>query len=85
MSKGSADCTCCPCDATVTRQFDQTSGRYNDQSAWYSNAMQGAFVQMQNMFQAQAQNSLEKTPNTEMMNQQSLTAALSTLIAAAKA
>ena len=79
-------CTCpCFCDPTVPRQFEQTGGRYNDQSAWYSNAAQGAFVQMQNMFQAQAQNSLEKTPESEMMNMQNLMAALTQIIAAAKA
>ena len=48
------------CDPTVTRQFDQTSGRYNDRSAFANNAAQDSFNSMQQMFLATAQNTLEQ-------------------------
>ena len=81
-----AKCICpCFCDPTVARQFEQTGGRYNDRSAFANNLQQDSVVQMQSMFQAQAQNALEQTPSTTMMEQQSLVAGLANLIAAAKA
>ena len=78
------DCNCCGCDPGSNRTFEQTASRYNDRSAFANNLQQDSVVQMQSMFQAQAQNALEQTPSTTMMEQQSLFAALSGLIAAAK-
>ena len=80
------ECQCpCFCDPTVSRQFEQTSGRYNDRSAFANNLQQDAVVQMQSMFQAQAQNALEQTPNSSAVSESNLVANLATLIAAAKA
>lgn len=78
MDKDSGGCTCCPCDATATRTFDQTGARYNDRSAFANNLQQDAVVQMQSMFQAQAQNALEQTPGT---TDQSLAAQMANLVA----
>ena len=81
-----AKCTCpCFCDPTVPRQFEQTGGRYNDRSAFANNLQQDSVVQLQGMFQAQAQNSLEQTPETSAVNLQNMVAAISQVIAAAKA
>lgn len=86
MNKDGGGCGCsCICDATVQRQFDQTSGRYNDRSAFANNLQQDSVVQMQSMFQAQAQNSLEQTPATTDQSMAAQTANLAALIAAAKA
>jgi len=71
-----SDCPCCACDGTVNRQFEQTSGRYNDRSAFANNLQQDSVVQMQNMFQAQAQNSLEQTPQTTLIAMMQQLAAL---------
>lgn len=54
------------CDPTVTRQFDQTSGRYNDRSAFANNASQDGFVSMQMMFLATAQNTLEQNNQSSL-------------------
>ena len=63
------ECTCpCFCDPTVPRQFEQTGGRYNDRSAFANNLQQDSVVQLQGMFQAQAQNALEHTPETSMVS-----------------
>lgn len=79
-------CQCpCFCDPTVARQFEQTGGRYNDRSAFANNLQQDSVVQMQSMFQAQAQNALEQTPQTSMMDNTNTMAALVSLLQAAKA
>ena len=86
MADKDKSCQCpCFCDPTVARQFEQTGGRYNDRSAFANNLQQDSVVQMQSIFQAQAQNSLEQTPHTQMQTDASNIAGLATLIAAAKA
>jgi hypothetical protein len=63
------ECECSCCIEPVTQQtFNQTAARYNDRSAFANNLQQDSVVQMQNMFQAQAQNSLEQTPGTNLTN-----------------
>lgn len=59
---GKENCHCgpCLCDGTVARQFEQTAGRYNDQSAFASAESQKTFVHMSSQFQATAQNTLEQ-------------------------
>jgi hypothetical protein len=52
----------------VTQQFEQTAGRYNDRSAFASNAAQDAFNNNSSMFQAQAQNALEQTPQSNLLS-----------------
>lgn len=76
-------CNCC-LDPANQMLLTSTTARYNDRSAFANNLQQDSVVQMQNMFQATAQNTLEQTPQTTMMDQQSLTAALSQLISAAR-
>lgn len=79
-------CHCpCFCDPTVGRQFEQTSGRYNDRSAFASNMQQDANVAMNSMFLAQAQNALEQTPATTDQSATSQMANLVAIINAAKA
>ena len=69
---GGNSCGCsCICDSTVARQFDQTSGRYNDRSAFANNAAQDAFNNMNSMFLAEAQNNLEKHGLADMLVQMS--------------
>lgn len=50
-------CTCI-CDPTVGRQFDQTSGRFNDRSAFSNNNQMDAVQQLNSMFTAKAQQTL---------------------------
>ena len=79
-------CNCpCFCDPTTSRAMEQTGMRYNDRSAFAGSLQMDNNVALNGIFLSQAQNSVEQTPNSQMMNQQSLTASLSTLIAAAKA
>ena len=86
MADKDSTCQCpCFCDPTVARQFEQTGGRYNDRSAFANNLQQDSVVQMQSMFQAQAQNALEQTPQTSAITDAGLVAHLATLINAAKA
>ena len=52
-------CGCsCICDPTVARQFDQTSGRYNDRSAFANNNQMDAVQQLNSMFTAKSQQTL---------------------------
>ena len=52
-------CGCsCICDPTVSRQFDQTSGRYNDRSAFANNNQMDAVQQLNSMFTAKSQQTL---------------------------
>ena len=62
----SGNCTCCPCDATVTRQFDQTSGRFNDRSAFASANAMDTVTQLNSMFTAQAQQTLQKNSSDQL-------------------
>jgi hypothetical protein len=48
------------CDPTVTRQFDQTSGRFNQRAAFADAAAMDGFNLMFMQFQATAQNLLEQ-------------------------
>ena len=53
-------CGCsCICDPTVSRQFDQSSGRYNDRSAFANNNQMDAVTQLNSMFTARAQQTLQ--------------------------
>ena len=53
-------CGCsCVCDPTVPRVLDQTSSRYNDRSAFANNNQQDAVTQLNSMFTARAQQSLQ--------------------------
>ena len=61
-------CGCsCICDPTVARGFDQSSMRYNDRSAYANNNQMDNQTLLLSMFQSQAQNSLEKTPETDLI------------------
>jgi hypothetical protein len=53
-------------DPIVSRQFDQTAARYNDRSAFSNNAAMDNNNMLQSMFQAQAQNTLESTPGSNL-------------------
>ena len=86
MADEASKCHCpCFCDPTTARQFEQTSGRFNDRSAFANNLQQDSVVQMQSMFQAQAQNALEQTPQTQGITDAAWVANLVSLISAAKA
>lgn len=63
---GGGCCGRCPADPNVDRMFDQTAARYNDRSAFSNNAAMDNNNMLQSMFQAQAQNSLEQTPSTDI-------------------
>lgn len=52
------ECCGCPCDPTVSRQFDQSSGRFNDRSAFANNNQMDAVQQLNSMFTAKAQQTL---------------------------
>jgi len=64
----------CVSDPNVSRMFDQTAARYNDRSAFSNNAAMDNNNMLQSMFQAQAQNSLESTPQHSLVELQSLMA-----------
>lgn len=51
-------CDRCICDPTVTRQFDQTSGRYNDRSAFSNNNQMDTVQQLNAQFTAKANQTL---------------------------
>ena len=68
MAKGEP-CTCCPCDPTVARMFEQSAARYNDQSGFASNESQKNFIHMSANFLATAQNTLEKHGTADMILQ----------------
>jgi hypothetical protein len=69
----------------VVRQFEQSSGRFNERAAFASAMQMDSNVAMNSMFLAQAQNALEQTPSTTAIGESALTANLAALIAAAKA
>ena len=61
-------CHCpCFCDPTVARGFEQSAMRYNDRSSYANNNQQDNQTLLLSMFQAQAQNSLEQTPTTDLV------------------
>lgn len=61
-------CNCpCICDGPTARLLDQSAARYNDRSAYANNNQQDNQTLLLSMFQAQAQNSLEHTPSTELI------------------
>lgn len=78
------DCNCCGCDPGANRLFEQSIARYNDRSAFANNLQQDSVIQMQNMFQAQAQNELERTPESKQADMAQWATVLTQLIAAAK-
>jgi hypothetical protein len=60
MDETNKACGCtCICDPTVARVLDQTSSRYNDRSAFANNNQQDAVTQLNSMFTARAQQSLQ--------------------------
>jgi hypothetical protein len=61
-------CGCsCICDPTVARVLDQAMAKYADRSAYANNNQQDNQTLLLSMFQTQAQNSLETTPQTDMV------------------
>ena len=71
-------CGChCICDPTVARGFDQSSMRYNDRSSYANNNQADTQVLLLSMFQAQAQNALEQTPDTNLVSMMAQLIALS--------
>lgn len=74
----SDECHCpCFCDPTVARSFEQSASRYNDRSSYANNNQQDNQTLLLSMFQAQAQNSLEQTPTTDLMSMMAQLIALS--------
>ena len=60
-------CGCgCICDPTVARQFDQSSGRYNDRSAFANNNQMDSVTQLNAMFTARAQQALQNDSQTNL-------------------
>lgn len=68
MENENKACGCsCICDPTVARVLDQTSSRFNERSAYaHSNQMDNQTLLL-SMFQSQAQNALEKTPQSDYL------------------
>ena len=66
MDETNKACGCtCICDPTVARVLDQTSGRYNDRSAFANNNQMDSVTQLNAMFTAQAQQTIG---NNSQMN-----------------
>lgn len=60
MDETNKACGCsCICDPTVARVLDQTSGRYNDRSAFANNNQMDSVTQLNSMFAARAQQTLQ--------------------------
>ena len=67
MEEENKACGCtCVCDPTVARVLDQTSSRYNDRSAFANNNQQDSVTQLNAMFTARAQQTLQNDPNTAL-------------------
>jgi len=61
MDETNNNCSCgCVCDPTVARVLDQTSSRYNDRSAFANNNQMDSVTQLNAMFTAQAQQTINK-------------------------
>lgn len=72
------NCKCpCLCDGPTARMLDQSGARYNDRSAYANNNQQDNQTLLLSMFQAQAQNSLETTPTTDLISMMAQLIALS--------
>jgi hypothetical protein len=63
------ECRCpCICDGPTARIMDQTGARFNERAAYANTNQMDNQTLLLSMFQAQAQNALEQTPATDLVN-----------------
>lgn len=60
-------CNCC-IEPVVSMTFNQTASRFNERASYANVNQMDNQTLLLSMFQAQAQNSLEQTPQTELIS-----------------